>query len=399
MALNYYFSVAPVYTAVEMLSQEASSIQLAVESASVDASTEKFTFEHPALDLLSSPNADATQTEFFRQMCSFYLLTGNVFMVATGPVNRPPLEIQVVNPTTVTLMAGSDGFLDIITVTTSTSTNMVFTRQDVDGRFRYFTQDGNAEIWHIKTFSPRYLAGDLWGMSPLNSIYHELEQYAEASVHNLSLLKRGARPSGALKFNDVMTDQQLQRLQQQADSLHTGGNNAGRLLLLEGADFVEMSQSNKDMDFAKLKQDITNTIYNALRIPLPLINSEFSTYDNMSTSTINFYDQAVIPLLQRLLEELSLFLMPRFDKTGKLQLSFDPETVEALTSRAVDQVLKIQATGVLTVNEMRHMLGYDPIEGGDFIYMNSTLVPMGEGQTDPDLMNALIGNSEPSGGR
>lgn len=372
-AAAYYLNIAPLYTAVSLIATSVSKIDIIIEKESTD----DVIYEHPLLELLEHPNAISTGQEFLEQLASFYVLTGNAFVVATGPVNRPPLELQIINPINVQLKEGVDGFLDTVTVYMNNKNSRVFTRKEVNGKFRYY--DGvDGEILHIKSFNARAFGGDLWGMSPLNPISLELDQYVEASTHNLSLLKRGARPSGALKFNEMLTDDQFQRYQQQVDTFYSGSKNAGRLLLLENADFQEMSQSNRDMDFAALKVNVTNTVYTSLRIPLPLIDASFSTYDNMKVSTINFYDQAVLPIVDKLLSELNGFLVLRYDPKQTIELSYDPESLEALEPRRVEKVAILQTSGVLTINELRLVLGYPPVDGGDNVYTNSNMIPVTE---------------------
>lgn len=384
-SVAYYLNIAPLFTAIDMLTSEITQIDNVIKNQNVD----EYVYEHPLLDLLRSPSAVSSGSEFMQMLSAFYLLSGNAFIVATGPVNRPPLELLIINPSTVTLEAGDDGYLEKISVIFSGNVSRTFTRKEVNGKFRYY--DGaEAEIWHVKTFNPGVFAGKLWGMSPLNPISIELDQYLEASMHNLSLLKRGARPSGALTFNEMLTDDQFQRYQKQADQFYSGSSNAGRLLLLENASFQEMSQTNKDMDFASLKAAVTNTIYSSFRIPLPLVNAEFSTYDNLATSKLNLYDNAVLPLLDKLLSDLNEFLMPRYANSKGLILSFDPESLAALEPRKVDKVVRLQGAGVLTLNELRTILGYEHVNGGDEIYINSSMLPLSEGLGNVDLTKSLL---------
>jgi HK97 family phage portal protein len=380
-ALDYYRTIAPLYTAINSISTESGSLNI-VSYNKMSGEAEE---NNQLLDLLSFPNADCTQYEFMVQLVNFYKLTGNVFIIATGPVNRPALELTVVNPVNILLELGSDGYLEYIKVVGSHQQSTTFKRFDVDGRFRYYSDD--AEIWHIKSFNTRYGAGDPWGFSELSPIVMELEQYYEASNHNLSLLKRGARPSGAMKTGETLTDDQYQRVQQQLDQFYSGANNAGRVMLIESGDFIEMSQSNKDMDFAALKTDITTTIYNSLKIPLPIVSADHSSYSNMETAKLNFYDNCVLPATRRILEELTTFLMPRYDKTSNLELRVDLDSIEALEPRRNQELLKLKDSGVLTINEMRAKLKYEPLDGGDELYIPSNLMPVGMDTTDALLKN------------
>ncbi len=390
-AMEYYSTVAPLFSAIHMTSSEVGSLDLClrnVESGELE-------FNSEILDLLKFPNADCTQYEFMVQLSTFYKLTGNAFIVATGPVNRPASELYVINPTNVVLNLGSDGLLDSVQIMVNGKVEDEFHRTDVDGRFRYYSSS-DSEIWHIKSFNTRYGAGDPWGFSELSPITMELEQYYESSVHNLSLLKRGARPSGAIKVSEILTDDQFQRLQQQLEQFYSGSQNAGRSMILEGGDFVEMSQSNKDMDFASLKKDITATIYTALKIPLPIVSAEYSSYNNMETAKLNFYDNCVLPLAKRLLEELTVFLMHRYQGQDRMELVYDGDKVEALEPRRNQELLKLKDSGALTINEIRRKLGYDDIPGGEVLYIPTNLTPLGQDITPETAakINTILNNNK-----
>jgi HK97 family phage portal protein len=206
-------------------------------------------------------------------------------------------------------------------------------------------------------------------MSNLTPIFYEIEQYIEASIHNTSLLRRGARVSGALQSDNNLTDEQFMRLQEQVNNFYSGSDNAGRPLLLEaGMNFTEMSMNNKDMDFLELKKNVTYMIYNALKIPLPLISPEHSTLSNMEIAKLNLYDNAILPIARRIYTELSIFLLPRYRKDNELtryRLSYSPGEITALEPRRNDELNKLNELGILTINELRAKIGYEPLEGGD----------------------------------
>lgn len=384
-AIEYYTNVAPLFTAINSIASEVGGLNIQL----YDERSGEYLTEHEILSLLKFPNADITQFEFFTQLSSFYKLTGNVFVVATGPINRPPLELTAINPMNVNITNNKDdGYIQTIEVLTDSGNSAIFTREESGSRFRYIS-GSDAEIWHIKSFNPYYGANNNWGFSELTPISFELEQYLEASTHNLSLLKRGAKPSGAIKVPEGLTDSQFDRLQQQVERFYSGSQNAGRVMLMEQGDFVDMSQSNKDMDFATLKNDITATIYSALKVPLPLVSGDYATYNNMETAQLNFYDNCVLPVAKRLLEELTVFLMDRYGtKFENMELRYNQEDIEALELRRNQQLVMLKESGVLSINELRSRLGYDTIDGGDSIYVNSNQVPVGSDMT-PDMVKSI----------
>lgn len=373
-SINYYQNCAPVYAAVQMIADEVASIEPYV----YNSSNSEFISQSDVLTLLKNPNPCMTGSEFLEQIASYFLIAGNCFIIAHGEVNRPPKELFIVPPYYVTLQPGGDGQLESITVSGDFIYQATFTRKEVDGRYRYYSGT-DKEIWFIKEFNPRGNASDLWGMSKLMPIHYEIEQYLQASIHNLSLLLQGGRPSGALEVATDLTDDQFERLKAQTNTQVQGANNAGQLLLLEsGITFKEMSMSNKDMDFTELKRSVTYMIYSALKIPLPLISGDFATYSNLEVARLSFYDNAVLPLLNRIYAELTIFLFPRFNMPENMKITYSPDTIIALEPRANEEINKIKDVGVLTINELRKLLGYEPLEGGDVLYGSTSELPVAQ---------------------
>ena len=373
-SMQYYMQVSPLFDAIKKISQECSTIKLFVQ----DCVSEKYDKVHPLLSLLRKPNTDMGAREWIDQVISYYLITGNAYICATGSANRAPLELFALSPEYITLIPDErDGYTRSITYTSS-QRGYTFNRKVVDGRFRFYTDDENQEIYHIRAFNPIKGITNNYGLSPEAPIYYEIEQYIKAGVHNLSLLTRGARPSGALTTAESLTDAQFSRLQEQADRFYSGPENAGRMHVFDnGLTFTEMGISNKDMDFEKLKINLTMQIYNSFNIPLPLISPSHMTLDNYDTAKLAFYDFAVLPTLGRILEELSNFLMYRYGQEGKKELVYNKESIPALQLRRNQELLMTKNLGVNTINEIRAMKGDKPAIGGDDIYSAMGAYPIG----------------------
>lgn len=373
-AIKYYQQCAPLNSAINLISDNFSTIFPYI----FDHNKEEYIKQHPLLDLLYYPNADSIGEEFFKQIIAYYLITGNVYIVAIGNVLKPPKELYVISPAFVSLNPGKDGYTETITVNANTPYSETFTRQSIKGRFRYYSQYDDKEIWHIKTFNPLQSANNLYGMSPLMPIWYEIEQYINASIHNLSLLNRGARPSGALSSENILTEDQFARLQEQIDRFYSGAHNAGRPMLFEGGvTFQEMSMSNKDMDFLELKKNVINSIYSALKIPLPIISPDHTTMNNMEISKLDLYDNAVLPLTNRIYKELSNFLIHRYPDLKKASIDYSEDEIPALEPRRNEELNKLKMLDVLTINELRARIGYEAITGGDDIYQPASILPIG----------------------
>lgn len=363
VAIDYYQKCAPLFSAVQLLADEISGITPYV----YNTNDRTFTVKSPLLDLLENPNLDITGNEFLEQLACYFIITGNCFIVATGDSNRPAKELFIIPPQYVTLSPSKNGYADTMSISSEFFYSDTFKAREVNGRLRFYNETG-AEIWHIKEYNPLMGYNHLYGMSKVMPIQHEIEQYIHSSRHNLSLLVRGARPSGALVAQTPLDQDQFMRLSEEIDRFYAGSNNAGRPILLEnGIDFKEMSVTNKDMDFMELKKNVTNTIFNTLKIPLPLVSPDHMTMSNMDAARLTLYDNAVLPLVNRIFTELTNFLMHRYTNDKNLILWYSVEEISALEPRRNDELMKQKSLGVLTINEIRSKIGYEPLEGGDVL--------------------------------
>jgi len=358
-ALWYYDVAAPLATGVDWINDEFKTLQMAL-STNGDVS-----LDEPILEFLQQPNDDMTIEDFLETMGIYFLVTNEVYIIAEGAnLNAPPTELILVSPEIVAVTRSRrDTFIEKIEVHKHNQAKETFLRDDAS--FRFFNQDNTAEIWQIKGFSTRHTGR---GKSKLSSIQDDLDQYIEASVHNLSLLRNGMRPSGAFSMEDTLPDDQFERLKEQIDSFYSGSANAGQSLVLDnGLEFSEMSINPKDMDFANLKKSVTTAIFNRYKVPLPLVNPDKMTLANMDSAKLNLYDNAVLPFAKRMFAELTRFLRPRFKLANNQVIVPFMDSITALKTRSNEELKTKEALNVLTINEIRTEIGEDEIaEGGGY---------------------------------
>lgn len=365
ISIDLYSKVAPLATAVNIIADSIADLKPIV----VDSEGNRV--EHPVLELLKNPNSDQTKTEFLKRFAAFLIITGDNFTIANGNVNAPPLEIVIPSPQTASIaedMYGEAGGIRI--------TKKAGAFEFVKGANMRFYSGTLREIWHTKTFNP--FPDALTGQSPLTPIYFDIEQYKQSSQHNLSILKRGARPSGVFLSKTALTDDQYTRLKAQVDTFFSGSTQAGRPMLADGdgIDFKEMMLTPRDMDFLKLKENVTIAIFNQLKIPLPLVTPEQQTFANMASANLQLFDNAVMPLADRIFEELSLFLLPRYKGSENVSITYSKEDIEALDVRTTGVLESRSKLGIYTINELRTIDGMEAVEGGDEILRPATELPI-----------------------
>lgn len=381
--IQYYCICSPVANAIDTVTRELQVLQPKV----YDTKSKEFIQDHAVLDLLKKPNSDSVWQEFIIKYGNYYSLLGEAFTLATGNIVNPPLEIWSIHPQSVSVNVGSDGYIQTF-VTSNISDSQTYRRAtDKENRWRYYNNFLNGELFQTKNFNPSGTTAALRGKSPLQALYYEIEQYISGNKHNLSLLNRGATLSGFVSTDQelTLTRDQRTKLIEELNNYIAGAANAGRVAMLDqGLQFNSIEQNLRDMDFRNLKNDVTTSIYNRLKIPLPLISERTMTMANMEAAKLALYDNAVLPLANRLFSELTLLLMYRYKNSEDLIITYDTSDIPALEPRRNDELQKLQSLEVLTINEIRAKIGREDLTGGDVLLAPSTEVPVAQEDNTDD---------------
>jgi HK97 family phage portal protein len=365
-----YIRIAPLNTAVNRIAKAAAALPVVL----INRKTGEKKLFHPVLDLLMFPNNDwqKTQEDFIRDASIWKLVSGDTYIVASGGIKRPPLELYVQNSTYFTAVANDRGFPRQYLYSDG-FTNTTYNRDYATSRF--YSDNRLQELFTISNFNPDRGGNNLDGLSEASPLFFELNQYLHSSQYNLSVLTNGMRPSGAFVLKTpngqpaMLSDEAFDRLRSQIDSSYQGSANAGRSMVLEGGlEWQQMSMNNKDMDFKALKEDAEKQIYKTLGVPLELIMAVGTTYDNLDKVRLEFYENRVIPFTNDILAHLGRTLLPRFNVDPReWGLFVDKERVDVLTPVRDARRKVVETSVVLTINEKRKLLGEKDIEGGNKI--------------------------------
>jgi hypothetical protein len=150
-------------------------------------------------------------------------------------------------------------------------------------------------------------------------------------------------------------------------------------MLLEGDfNFQQMGMSPKDMDFSVLKKMSAIDIALCFGVPAQLVGiPDAQTYNNMPEARLALYEETIIPILRRIQSDLNEWLTPQFGEG--LKLEYDIDSIPAMAEsrkRVFDSVVQGVNSGILTRNEARSKLGFDPIKGGDTLFVSATMMPI-----------------------
>jgi HK97 family phage portal protein len=250
--------------------------------------------------------------------------------------------------------------------------------------------NGDSDIRHMRLFNP---LNDWYGQAPVEAAAYAIDQHNEAMKWVQALLQNSARPSGALVSGESLTDEQYNRLKAQMEGQYQGGKNAGRPMLLEGGlDWKTMGLSPTDMGVIDAKNSAARDISLAFGVPPQLLGIPGdNTYSNYSEARLSFWEDTIVPLVARLAEEFTAFIGEPFG----VEIRADMDQIPAIVDKRRTLWEMVNASTVLTINEKREAMGYDPIDGGDQVFVGMGQIALGDAALSPNDALAVGYGTQP----
>ncbi|MDX2155132.1 MAG: phage portal protein [Hyphomicrobiaceae bacterium] len=339
---------AIVYRCVRMIAECAAHIPLLLYDGDQEIEG------HALSALLRRPNPHQTWPDFMQTLVGHLLVAGNVYAEAVA-LDGEVRELHLLRPDRVRIVPGADGWPEAFDYSVAGRTVRLSGEVAV----------GVPTVLHIKLFHP---SSDHYGFSPLEAAASAIDLHNTASNWNKALLDNSARPSGAIVYtarDGNLTSEQIERLKSELEAGFQGSANAGRPLLLEGGlDWKAMSLSPKDMDFIEARHVAAREIALALGVPPMLLGIPGdNTYSNLAEAQRTFWRSTVLPLVERVASELSLWLGPAF--RDPVELRVDIDTLPALAGEREALWASLEKTSFLTTAEKRSLAGFSPMPGAD----------------------------------
>jgi len=239
------------------------------------------------------------------------------------------------------------------------------------------------DVNHMKLFNP---LNDWYGMGPIEAGAYAIDQHTESMKWMQSLLQNSARPSGALQASgdNALTDEQFARLKTQIEDQYSGAKNAGRPMVLEGGlTWQAMGLSPSDLALLETKYSAARDVSLAFGVPPQLLNIPGdNTYSNYEQARLAFYEDTVIPLINRVSTSLSNWLGAEQDQ---VELRPDLDQIPAIAEKRKALWTMADLSTDLTLNERRGLKGYEPVAGGDVVLVGSGMISLADAAAPLDV--------------
>ena len=347
-----------IYSIISMTGKAAGPIPWNVYTKNSDGSTTPTT-NVLLEELLKQPNPLLSWNQFIQESIGFKMLHGNTFIWGVG--GNTPLTKGTYNslwnlPSQYVRIQGTGNLRGIKGYTL----DFYGSEEVIPAKY----------VMHLKDWNPDYNeTGEfLYGQSPLRAALRSLDTSNQAITSMKSYLENQG-PKGVLSAkNDGthFTEEQARELTNHFKREYNGSKNANKTVITPNEfTYTSLGLSPGDMELMEQYKMSNQDICNAYNFPSLLLQPG-ATYANMNEAKKMLYNNVVIPMLTELRDGLNQWLSPLYGEN--IYLDFDISGVRELQQDFQQQAMAVKGlAGVLTVNEIRNKLGYEPstAEGAD----------------------------------
>jgi HK97 family phage portal protein len=228
-------------------------------------------------------------------------------------------------------------------------------------------------IWHLKL-----MGNTIIGLSPLAYQRNTLGIAIAAEKAVSNIYKNGAKPSGVLKLDRMLTKQQREEVRESFATLTSGNNN--RLMVLEkGTDFQAISLSPQDIELLSSRKFQISEICRWYGVPSVMVNDSNGTSvwgSGIEQIVQGFYKLTLRPLLEKVEASMLVNLMSESDRRN-MEVEFDFNALLRSDIKTMFESYKSAVNGsLMTPNEARKELHLPPVEAGDTLFLQGAMVPI-----------------------
>lgn len=317
----------------------------------------------------------------------FDAMTGDVPKLFEGKVNRYQTRFEFFETMMLNLVSQGNAYalkqyvgtrlVGLLPIMAS----QVETRLMKDGSVVHLYYNGQGvtalsseSVWHVKLFG-----NGVVGLSPLGYARNSIGIALAGERRVQQVFKNGGKPSGVLMIDKVLNDVQRAQIRQEFNELREG--NADRLMVLEAAmKYEKVSMSPEDIELLQSRRFQIEDLARFLGVPSVLINDTSGTTvwgSGIEQIVQGFYKLNLRPYLERFEASIKQNLLPPGSSNAIVRFDFDSLLRADRTARAEAHNKEINS-GKTTPNEARAEEGLPPLPGGDQLFVNGTLVPIGQ---------------------
>jgi HK97 family phage portal protein len=356
---NTAMTYAAVWGCVRVIAQAVATLGWHVYETTADGRGKQPVDDNVAWLLNTQPNPEMGAVDFRQVLLKDALLVGNGYAEIERDGYGRPVWLWRIDPARVCVER--DGG------------RRLYYKVD-NGRNSDPTSLDPPDVFHLKGPSEDGLVGYSVVAMARRTIGLGLDQERYGSNY----FSRGPMPGGVLEIPPGSKKDERDAIRDSFERAYGGAENAGRVVALGGGmKFSPVTISNDDAQFLDSRRFQTEEVCRWFGVPPhKLADLTRSTNNNIEHQAIEFVQDCLLPWCRRLEAEADIKLFGRVNRGRrwtKLNLN---AMLRGDSKTQVENLAKLVNGALLTVNEAREQLDYNPIEGGDTPLIQGAMVPL-----------------------
>lgn len=307
---------------------------------------------HPLLDALDRFNEFSSASDGFYTTQSHRKLSGDAFWYVDG--QGPNINgIYLLPPDKITLELGD--------IAEGQAVIQGYKYENtIQGQRIEKTYDPD-QIVHFKVPNPKNYYR---GLGVVEACADDIDMDWLAIEANKLLFKRGLIGNFVLTTDKGMTPEQRKQLRTEFNATYQGIQNAFKVPILSGGLEPKTIQlTNRDMEFIAQQEWVRDKIASMFGNNKAILGiTDDVNRANAEATIMSWKQNTVRAEMKQIADTLNEFLVPRFGMN--LLLGFKDPVPED-DAKDVERATGLKQAGIITRNEARDIVGYEPVEGGD----------------------------------
>lgn len=330
--------LSAVYAATNMISNSCALLPMKIVITENGRQRE---IEHPLSKVLNlKPNPKYNHFNFMKLLIESVILKGNGYAYIERDENLNVKALHLLDADFVTPMIQGDGSVKYIVSgmpQAIDAINMIHLYQHLDNTHR--------------------------GISTIKYADMTLHGAHAAETHSENFFTSGAGLMGVLKASAPLTNDQKRQVAESWRMSISNTKGGGVAILPQGLDYQSISISPEDSQLLETRK------YNVVEIarffnisPIKLFDLSNVSYSSLEQTNLSYLQDTILPFTQLMEDEFNLKLF-KPSEVGRITVDFDYSVlVQTDKNTEAEYYTKLLTNGVLTINDVRSKLGFEPSE-------------------------------------
>lgn len=330
------------YRCINLIADTIASMDLLVKKRQAKGKT-TVVKNHPINNLFTDRNARLDKFTFFKLLIQSVIVKGNGFAYIKRDGQGVPIKL-------IFLESGD------VTVTYQKETDTLYYQVAfINGGRRIMPSD----MLHFKMFS----YNGINGISLLSMARRTVGIAGATDEQVKDFFENGTAVSGIIKATNQLSAKQRQEILQAWNTTYSNGGK-GIAVLQGNLDYQPIALNSKDAQMVEARQENNRDLSIFFGVPSELVNAAGTNRSNIEETMNYFATVTLLPYIKMLENELCKKLLT--DQETNLKVVFDIESILRANKQTLSTYYStMTSNGIMTVNEVRQMIGLAEKEGGD----------------------------------